>query len=154
MDVKAEMVELKAMMGELLELARAQQSELKKLRIALTPKRPKPTYAVLKTPMYSYEYGEVSTTVSARDWARIKRGEALSLRGQGSRAGDPMDESDDDMTWDYWQFSGGLDGRLVVTMKYQDTINEWEWDQAFVGMLSEVDIKEFPIAKKLKLTAK
>jgi hypothetical protein len=42
------------------------------------------------------------------DWAKVLAGESVSLRGDGY-------EYEGDFFWDYWDFSGGLTGELVVT---------------------------------------
>jgi len=48
-----------------------------------------------------------STTLTARNWARVKSGKSLSIRGKGYYY-------EGEFFWDYWSFAGGLDGELYV----------------------------------------
>jgi hypothetical protein len=41
------------------------------------------------------------------NWAIVKSGKALRLRGKGYRY-------EGEFFWDYWSFGGGLDGTLLV----------------------------------------
>lgn len=44
--------------------------------------------------------------LTPRNWSRVKRGKNLRIRSSGF--------SEDGPQWEYWNFSGGLDGDLVV----------------------------------------
>jgi hypothetical protein len=51
---------------------------------------------------------EVELVVSKRNWSRILRGKEVGLRGKGYYY-------EGEFFWDYWSFSGGLDGKLRVS---------------------------------------
>lgn len=69
-----------------------------------------------------------SITLTARNWARVKAGKPLTIRGKGY-------SYEGQFFWDYWYFDGGMDGSLRVT--YGD-----EGGEGFSGKLSEADIVE------------
>lgn len=50
---------------------------------------------------------EVELLVSKRNWSKIIRGEKVTIRGRGY-------SYDGEFFWDYWDFSGGVDGELIV----------------------------------------
>jgi hypothetical protein len=49
----------------------------------------------------------VDLLVSNRNWSRIIRGDKVSIRGMGYHYGR-------EFICDYWDFSGGIDGALIV----------------------------------------
>jgi hypothetical protein len=49
----------------------------------------------------------VSIRLTPRNWAKIKVGKPLNIRGKGSYY-------EGEFFWDYWDFGGGLDGSLTV----------------------------------------
>jgi hypothetical protein len=51
---------------------------------------------------------DVELSVSKRKWSKITRGHDVTIRGSGYYY-------EGDFFWDYWHFSGGLDGRLTVS---------------------------------------
>ena len=55
----------------------------------------------------SIGYESVSITLTARNWARVKSGKALEIRGKGYYY-------EGQFFWDYWSFGGGLEGSLNV----------------------------------------
>jgi hypothetical protein len=65
--------------------------------------------------------------VSPRNWARIKRGAKLRLRASGY--------SECGSQWEYWNFEGGLEGKLVV--EYGE-----DSGTGFDGLLKDADIEE------------
>jgi hypothetical protein len=71
-------------------------------------------------------------TLTARNWARIKAGKPLRIRGEGYWY-------EGDHFWDYWSFAGGLDGRLVVSYH---SGTEWEAD-GWIGTLGDAEIETF-----------
>ena len=50
---------------------------------------------------------EVQLVISKRNWSKILRGDTISLRGRGY-------SYEGDFFWDYWRFSGGLDGEVTI----------------------------------------
>jgi len=70
-----------------------------------------------------------SIVLTPRNWAKVKAGAALWIRGRGYRY-------EGEFFWDKWQFGGGLDGKLIV----------WYGDgggQGFVGKLRDTEIREY-----------
>jgi hypothetical protein len=54
-----------------------------------------------------WEYEDHSITLTPRNWAKVKSGKGLKIRGKGYIY-------DAEFFWDYWQFGGGLDASLDV----------------------------------------
>ena len=52
-------------------------------------------------------YESHSITLTPRNWAKVKSGKSLSIRGEGYYY-------EGEHFWDYWTFGGGLDGSLDV----------------------------------------
>ena len=76
---------------------------------------------------WGYDIHEV--ILSPEEWSKVKGGHHLQIRSEGY--------SEEGIQSEYWSFSGGLDGRLVV--EYGE-----DYDQAtgFEGLLSEATIDE------------
>ena len=74
---------------------------------------------------WGYDIHEVILT--ARNWARVKRGGSLRIRSPGY--------SEEGSQWEYWNFAGGLDGDLIV--EYGN-----DGGQGFVGKLRDATIEE------------
>jgi hypothetical protein len=76
------------------------------------------------------EYGHElhSIRLTPRNWAKVKSGKPLRLRGKGYHY-------EGEFFWDYWTFAGGLDGELRV---------EYGKDggTGFIGKLSDATIEE------------
>jgi hypothetical protein len=70
----------------------------------------------------------VDLSVSRRNWAKISRGESLTIRGKGYHY-------DGEFFWDYWDFSGGIDGRLEV--RYGSPKTRDYSGQGFIGTVRE-----------------
>jgi len=68
-----------------------------------------------------------SITLTPRNWARVKSGKPLSIRGKGYYY-------EGKHFWDYWDFAGGLEGSLVVS--YGDGVG-------FDGNLRAARIEEY-----------
>ena len=66
----------------------------------------------------------VDIAVSRRNWSRIVRGQAVTIRGKG-------DWYEGRFFWDYWDFSDGLDGTLIV--RYGSPKNGDYSGQGFIG---------------------
>jgi hypothetical protein len=50
---------------------------------------------------------KVELLVSERNWSKVLKGESVTIRGGGYYY-------EGDFFWDYWDFSGGIDGDLQV----------------------------------------
>jgi hypothetical protein len=74
-------------------------------------------------------YGLHSITLTPKNWARVKSGRQLSIRGKGYRY-------EGHFFWDRWSFGGGLGGSLEVT--YGD-----DGGVGFTGILSDAMIEEW-----------
>lgn len=59
------------------------------------------------TIMVLFGYDDISITLTPRNWARVKGGKPLSIRGNGCY-------SEGTFAWDYWEFGRGLIGSLCV----------------------------------------
>jgi hypothetical protein len=76
---------------------------------------------------------EVSIRLTPRNWTRIKAGKTLQIRGKGY-------EYEGEFFWDYWDFSGGLDGSLTVMYGEDGGVG-------FDGELAEATITEYEKGK-------
>jgi hypothetical protein len=54
--------------------------------------------------------GRHSITLTPRNWAMVKSGKELYIRGEGYNY-------EGEFFWEYWHFKGGLEGNLYVTHK-------------------------------------
>ncbi len=100
------------------KIALKNQVEIVKIRKQLLHKsKPVPTGAFVSAD-HSYEWGLPTIRISPSNWGKIKSGKTLKLRGQGWRFNDYFDEVSDDQFfhWDYWEFQGGINIPLIVTM--------------------------------------
>jgi hypothetical protein len=73
-----------------------------------------------------------SITLTARNWAKVKAGKPLRIRGKGYWY-------DGEFFWDHWTFVGGYEGRLLVEYHL---LGEWYgngWDNA----LKDAEIETF-----------
>jgi hypothetical protein len=75
----------------------------------------------------------VSIRLTPKNWAKIKAGKPLSIRGKGY-------QYEADFFWDYWNFSGGLRGSLMVTYGDDGAVG-------FDGALSGATITEYEEGK-------
>src|SRR3954469_19597664 len=53
---------------------------------------------------------DAELSVSKRNWLKITRGHNVTIRGRGYYY-------EGDFLWDYWHFSGALDGKLTVSVR-------------------------------------
>jgi len=74
---------------------------------------------------WGYELHSIKLT--PRDWSLVKSGKPLNIRGIGYHY-------EGEFFWDYWSFSGGLGGSLIVS--YGD-----DGGVGFNGKLSVAEIK-------------
>ena len=70
----------------------------------------------------------VSVRLTPRNWAKIKAGKPLHIRGKGYYY-------EGEFFWDYWHFGGGLDGSLTVTYGT-------DGGTGFIGDLKDAKIEE------------
>jgi hypothetical protein len=94
----------------------------------------------------SYEWGTPTIRISASNWKKIKAGGHLKIRGQGWRFNEYIDENSDKQffKWDYWEFQGGIDKPLIVTMRDKKLGEEIIYD----GELYSSMIEEFEFSVK------
>jgi hypothetical protein len=71
---------------------------------------------------------EVSIRLTPQNWARIKAGKRLHIRGKGY-------QYEGQFFWDYWSFGGGLDGSLTVMYGEDGGVG-------FDGRLADAEIRE------------
>jgi hypothetical protein len=67
---------------------------------------------------------QVELLVSKRKWSKIIKGQDVTIRGKGYYY-------DPGFFWDYWDFSGGIDGTLIV--RYGSPKDGWYDGQGFIG---------------------
>ena len=128
-------------LDQLLALVTSQQKDINKIQKWIAKQhnkqRPVSYSAVVTSPAHTYEYGEVKIQIDLGTWTNIKKGQLVTIQGQGWRL-DGMD--DDDVIQDHWTFN--QTGRASVTIKMEvEDEHEW-WDIAFSGDISECDIVE------------
>ncbi len=84
--------------------------------------RPRATVSV------EWGYETHAITLTSRNWAKVKSGKPLSIRGKGFWY-------EGEFFWDYWSFDGGLAGSLWVG--YGD-----DGGTGFEGRLSDAELEE------------
>src|SRR3954452_8918173 len=77
---------------------------------------------------WGYEFHSI--TLTARNWAKVKAGKPLRIRGKGY-------EYDEEFFWDYWHFEDS--GRLVVAYHQRGKWAADGWD----GTLEDATIETF-----------
>jgi hypothetical protein len=78
---------------------------------------------------------QVSINLTPRNWAKVKAGNTLQIRGGGYYY-------EGEFFRDYWYFEGGLEGALVVYYGSGGT--------GFDGRLNDGDIQEHSVSKSKK----
>ena len=96
------------------------------------PRDSMPMLAATITVEWGYELHSI--TLTPRNWAKVKSGSAHRQRGKGYYDGP-------EFFWDYWAFSGGLDGDLTVDYGS-------DGGQGFTGKLRTAKIEEHRPKKK------
>lgn len=129
-------------LDELLKLTRENNVLLKKISDKLFYVPPKKIMgAVLTTPMFCYEYPQMTIKLSPKNWKRVMNGDSFTVRGQGYR----YDGGDfQTFEWDYWVFENGIKGTLSVEMRRPFT-NDTYPNLAFRGLTNDVTAEEFDI---------
>jgi hypothetical protein len=69
----------------------------------------------------------VNLRVSRRNWSKISKGERVTIRGKGYYY-------EGEFFWDYWDFSGDIDGELRV--RYGSP-KDGDYGDGFVGTLRQ-----------------
>jgi hypothetical protein len=112
----------------LLQEAQGEAARVGGSRVPLPASRsssPMPNEGAKITVEWGYELHSIRLT--PHNWRLVKSGKPLNIRGKGYRY-------DGEFFWDYWRFSGGLDGALTVA--YGDG-----GGVGFVGKLSGAKIE-------------
>jgi len=119
------------------------QVELEQIKSILVKKSmPAPVGAYVHI-VTSYEWGTPTIRISPSNWKKIKAGVHLKIRGQGWRFNEYIDENSDKQffNWDYWDFRGGIDKPLIVTMRRKG----YDPEVIYSGELYSSMIEEFKI---------
>ncbi|MDB4521963.1 hypothetical protein N9100_00945 [Gammaproteobacteria bacterium] len=74
-------------------------------------------------------YDFLSIVLIPRNWAKVKNGKSLSIRGKGYYY-------EGEHFWDYWNFSGGLQNELRVSYGDGGAVG-------YTGSLADADVSEF-----------
>jgi hypothetical protein len=118
------------------------KNEVRKLRLRLNEsKRGKPKEAILTSPMWCYEWDQMTIDLDSKTWKKIRDGELVTARGRGTRLDDPLPDGDDCFQWDYWTFNEDHNGSVVIKMGEPDVVPESP-DIAFGGDLEDLAIFE------------
>jgi hypothetical protein len=102
--------------------------------------------SVVIYPECGYEWMWVRIHLDANTWSRIKSGEHLTIKGKGwipdeKETPNPKLEN---FYWDYWEFNGGIDKPMKVTMESpHDDFLDPEDLIAYEGKLLQEFIREF-----------
>lgn len=130
---------------QLKKLALKNQAELQKIKTILVNKaKPAPIRAFVQL-RTSYEWGAPTIRISPANWKKIKAGIHLRIRGQGWRSNDYFNEVSDNQffKWDYWEFQGGIDKPLIVTMRDKKLGDEIIYDgELYSSMIEEFTEKD------------
>ena len=92
----------------------ALRKQLQQFIIVSTPK----STDVVIDPDCGYEWMWLVLRLDAESWSRIKAGEHLELRGRGwvpDQHAKP-DPADENFYWDFWEFTGGINKPMKITM--------------------------------------
>lgn len=102
---------LKSQANEISEL----RNQVQKLIQVCTPK---PICAVIE-PDCGYEWMWVRVYLDSNTWSRIKSGEHVTFRGRGwiPDETEKPNPNDENFFWDHWEFNGGINKPMKVTME-------------------------------------
>lgn len=134
-----QLAEFRAMLERQGKEIRSLQRKLNALLKAIKPP-PKGAYIY---PDCGYEWMNVWIKLDPKTWAKVKAGQHVKIKGKGwspeeSGVHDPKDE---DFSWDYWEFMGGIGKPMSVYMKspHDPTMD----DYAYQGVLRTDSFEEF-----------
>ena len=105
---------------------------------------PKPVAAVI-APDCGYEWMWLSIHLDAETWSRVKAGEHIKIKGKGWMPIEDAipDTADELFYWDHWEFNGGIDKPMKVTMICpHDEVDDLDDDIAYEGPLLRSFIQE------------
>ena len=127
------------------------KNEFRKLRLEVRNKtREKPKEATLISPMWCYEWDQMTIDLDAKTWKLIRSGELIVARGRGTRLELPLSNGDDCYQCDIWTFNRDTKGSVIIEMGEPDEVPESP-DVAFRGDLNDLEIIEtvvVPTSKK------
>jgi len=135
------------LLRQLIGMVEAQGKEIQALRQevrALKGKDPTPRRARIEPDM-GWEYIGLRLDLDAETWLAIKNGAHVTVKGQGY-ADDKqrLDPNDPDIVWDYWEFSGGIEHRLRVSLASSyATEGDDDIEEIYDDVLSRGDIEEY-----------
>ena len=72
----------------------------------------KPVRAVVTLPK-SAQFGQMAIELTAWEWDAVRNGD--NLRKSGNRQW----RDDEFYCWDYWEFEGGIGGRVTLSVKFE-----------------------------------
>ena len=122
------------------------KNEFRKLRLEVRNKtREKPKEATLTSPMWCYEWDQMTVDLDSKTWKSIRSGELVIARGRGTRLELPLPNGDDCFQWDIWTFNRDEKGSVIIEMGEPDEVPESP-DVAFKGDLDDLEINETEIA--------
>ena len=119
--MSAELDHIKKSLTQIKATLELQTNEIKQLREQIQNlsqvSKPKSTGVVID-PDCGYEWMWLNLRLDAETWSRIKTGEHLELRGIGwiPDEHEKPDPANENFYWDYWEFNGGLNKPMRVTM--------------------------------------
>ena len=86
MDIHSELNLIRKSIEELHTELSLTKGEIRKLRLALqNKKREKPKEATLVSPMWCYEWDQMTIDLDPMTWKRVRSGELLIARGRGTQ---------------------------------------------------------------------
>jgi hypothetical protein len=142
MDIKSELNLIRKSIEELHTELSLTKGEIRKLRLAIqNKKREKPKEATLVSPMWCYEWDQMTIDLDPMTWKSIRSGELVIARGRGTRLDNPLPNGDDCFQWDFWTFNGDEKGSVIIEMGEPDVVPESP-DVAFSGDLEDLEVIE------------
>lgn len=142
MDIHKELELLRGLIEGLHEELIQAKAEIRKLRLEIRgAKREKSKQATLISPMWCYEWDQMTVDLDPKTWKRIKSGELVVARGRGTRLDNPLPSGDDCFQWDFWTFNGDEKGSVIIEMGEPDVVPDSP-DIAFRGDLEDLEVIE------------
>ena len=142
MDIRREFELLRGLIEGFHEELIKTKAEIRKLRLEIRgAKREKPKEATLVSPMWCYEWDQMTVDLDSMLWKRIRSGELVISRGRGTRLDIPLSSGDDCFQWDFWTFNRDEKGSVIIEMGEPDVVPESP-DIAFRGDLEDLEIIE------------
>ena len=97
----------------------SQSREISTLREQVNQLTSNKTFSAFIEPECDYAWIGLHINVDASTWSRIKAGEFVSIKGIGWSldTSDKPDPTDENFYWDHWEFNGGINKPMKVTME-------------------------------------